>query len=516
MLRIAMGMLMVLGLSAMEDLAAQAPAVPADAPAAAPAPPAPASPARVSYKQEPDLDPKGERNKLTALRNAKDSVVKGQSTFAQQQAQIKEYYENQFRSMTRIDRLAGMERFHRGITGDLAANNPELSRYIRAEGLTFMKSVVDPKNNYHPASKYAAALVLGNLNTNEALAVLVQEIGNPQQIDAVRVGALVGILRYAELARVPGAQPVPDSAKEAIRKSMISLALARQVPETRAVDAHQWMRRRSLEILGTLGFAGPQGKESLVAVAEVLGDPAAPFAVRLSAAEGLGVTKVESSDAQINTQLLKGLGSLAAHVCFDEVKRAAKLLTSGYEFEGAGGGYGGGGMRMEGGPGMPGGMPGGGYGRGGMRGAQGGRGGAYGGGYGYGAAAGGRGGSSRAVVGPDGKKIADPELLRFRRRLIHTLSILRQSLAAIMNEPQKDLIANFDKALADILKKLSGKADKTDPAGEEEPRFDKVVKAVDTLRIGSLHAAITALYRPEGAAPAATEEAPAESDSDSA
>lgn len=192
------------------------------------------------------------------------------------------------------------------------------------------------KGNYHPMARYNAMLFICQLNTKEAsfvgdksppvpylqgLADAIQEYGDPKQIDAVRIAALVGMLRHATLDRQLVDQ---QSALGGLRGQIIGLSLAlvnaKEAPAGRTQGGHDWMRRRAVEILGTLGDLGPGG-EVVTALQTVLGDDEAPISLRCCAAESLGRLEYPENTTINVADVAKTMGAVAAHVCYDEIGR---------------------------------------------------------------------------------------------------------------------------------------------------------------------------------------------------
>lgn len=131
-------------------------------------------------------------------------------------------------------------------------------------------------DEYHPAVRYNAMLMLGDLNSTEAVRVgqnqappvpllpalisMLDEFESEEQIDAVRVAAMIGILRHVELApfRSEG-QSLPASLTTRIIEPMIALVQAETSPDGRSPEGHEWMQRQAIEILGAFGKEGEEG-----------------------------------------------------------------------------------------------------------------------------------------------------------------------------------------------------------------------------------------------------------------
>lgn len=249
--------------------------------------------------------------------------------------------------------------------------------------LTYQAMIPLIRGNYHPAVRCNAMLMLGQLNSQDALfigdkkrppvprieslKVMLDELANPQQIDGVKVTALVGILRHVEIDRQladtpPGApRRLVGAAENLIADAMVKLVNEKQVPEGRSQEGHDWIRRLAIKILGHLGSPG-QNNSVVTALDGVLTDINTAVSLRCAAAEALGRLKLPANANIAVPDTAKKLASVAVFACKHEAQRVEDQETreAKDKLQGAGGGpYGMGGGYMEGGYGamMPGGMP---------------------------------------------------------------------------------------------------------------------------------------------------------------
>jgi len=103
----------------------------------------------------------------------------------------------------------------------------------------------------------------------------------PDQLDAVKVAALVGIVRHAKLGGITGVD---------LRKQVtdVMLELARQESwPGRSDDGHAWMRSLACEVLGLLESTGDKNEVS-TALVGITADSDSPFFLRTAAATSLG------------------------------------------------------------------------------------------------------------------------------------------------------------------------------------------------------------------------------------
>jgi len=123
------------------------------------------------------------------------------------------------------------------------------------------------------------------------------------------VAALRGIWRHAALG-------IPN---EQNRDNVIALtgqlAAARSAPG-RTAAGHAWMRRRAIEILGTLGVPG-EDSETARLLAEIISQESNPLSVRLAAADALGRLRATDETSIDTNSTAVSLGKLALQVCKD-------------------------------------------------------------------------------------------------------------------------------------------------------------------------------------------------------
>lgn len=158
--------------------------------------------------------------------------------------------------------------------------------------------------NYHPAVRYNAMLIIGELNSREAVTsggnpsppealaeareFMLAELTNPKQIDAVRLAALIGLQRHADLnASRPADRRLPAGVRDKIVKQLLPLAADTKVPANRTVEGHAWMRERVVEILAAYGATGYDDEVARL-MHKILRDTNEPFTLRFAAAQGLG------------------------------------------------------------------------------------------------------------------------------------------------------------------------------------------------------------------------------------
>ena len=204
-----------------------------------------------------------------------------------------------------------------------------------------MTSIV--RENYHPAARYNAMLLIGMLNSSEAVTVgdakgppvplifalkfMLDELNNPQQLDAVRVAALIGIQRHVRIDRdLPDANRrlVRNNAETMIVDAMTNLLNAKEPPEGRTAAGHAWMQRQAAEVLGLLGSVG-QGNRVVTTLEQVIADDARPIALRCAAADALGQLSFPADSNLDAVAIAKKLGVAAVLACYEEIQRVEEV-----------------------------------------------------------------------------------------------------------------------------------------------------------------------------------------------
>lgn len=224
------------------------------------------------------------------------------------------------------DYAASLEGFRKEVRTDLLnAKSGPIHDHLNSLVLDYMK--VRATGHYHPATRFNAMLMIGELNGVEArkspvplpaaLPVLVSALGDPQQIDAVKVGALVGVLRHLEL----GAIKAPDDVK-AVGDAALAVAGSKR-PPGRSADGHAWMRKLAAEVLGGLGAVGDKGVVATT-LAGMVAEAATPFYARCSAAEALGKLTYPADAGLDASKFSVPLGRLAVDACTAEAKAQAE------------------------------------------------------------------------------------------------------------------------------------------------------------------------------------------------
>ena len=285
---------------------------------------APAAPLRPNIGTKPylvvpvDDAQKRERNNVMG-------ILRNQKFEAGQEEAFDNYYRRYFLPRwTQPSNISSLPLLRRELRNNLlmGKTGPPHTR-LNAIILDYMGKMA--KANVHPAARVNAMLMIGELNELEpvragdapvplsaALPVLLNTIDDQQQIDPVKVAALVGVTRHAQFGRL-----TPE-ATTAIQRTMIQLASSSGAP-ARSADGHAWMRALAAKTLGLLGSLGENGAVPRL-LASLVQDQQLDMLVRCQAAAALGNLNYGGGAGLNVSQLIGALGQLAADAIGEEAK----------------------------------------------------------------------------------------------------------------------------------------------------------------------------------------------------
>ncbi len=188
--------------------------------------------------------------------------------------------------------------------------------------LAMMQKIV--AGNYHPAARYNAMLLLGDLNQKEpvsgrgavprpeVLPVMLAALADARQIDAVKLAALIGILRHAENLPTPA-----DRAQvQQVQAAMLGIVGQKQPPAGRSAEGQAWFRGRAMDVLAALGPTSADAK-LVQQLAGMTADSTETLSLRCLAARTLGRFAPAAKSMDLSA-LASDLGRLAADVCKQE------------------------------------------------------------------------------------------------------------------------------------------------------------------------------------------------------
>ncbi len=274
---------------------------------------------------------------LNAQKGLKDQIILGNAGFGANRPAIDNWYRQYlFPSMATENLMGEIGEKRESLARDLEmAKDPALHQYLT--DLTYDEMTRRISENYHPFVKYNAMLVIGlNLNLTEkrpaerlpavrlpkAFDFLFDELRKPDQSDAMRTAAMVGIERHARLLRFrPQDQPIPDGQRAELATLMHTLLNEKTPPAGRDANTQVWFRRRAADILGEIGLVG-DNRAIFDSLVKIVGDAEEPLSMRCTAAKSLGrlnYTNVTGIDPLATS---RQLGALAAQACRVEETRA--------------------------------------------------------------------------------------------------------------------------------------------------------------------------------------------------
>lgn len=295
---------------------------------AAPSPP-------VKYQQDiSDDDYKKAADRARKEKSIIRKILQAQTFAAGQEAQFDAFYSGfALPRWTVPENYATLPEFRRELRGDLFSGKSG-PPYDRLLGLVFDYMTKISGSGYHPAVRFNATMMLGDLNVQElppgsreriqpypgSLKALIGAIRSSDS-DAVRVAALLGIHRHAGLgiadAQVREGQLIP-----------LLLDLAKSAPPAgRSSDGHAWLRALAIDILATLHAVGPSGRPVapsgavVGALVGIVGDKNAPTLTRCAAARALGAFDYKGFNALTPSQLATPIGQMAVEFCTAELAK---------------------------------------------------------------------------------------------------------------------------------------------------------------------------------------------------
>jgi len=265
---------------------------------------------------------------------------------------FKGYY---FIGMTNTDPLAlgqlgetRVDLFRRYIN---AAKSPAARDHLIGLTLNTMTSIA--KGPYHPAARYNAALIIGQLDQQAgvkplpaATETLVSLLESDKVSTPVKSAALVGLQRHTAL----GVEP---PLAERITAAALAMANRAEPPEDVTVRVYGWIKRQAAQVLANQFAKGitPPVHSAFVAM---ISDEKSDLDDRCDAAGLLVPTMYQNAQGIDAEAMMTALGRLAREVLEIESEDAEEYLeevVAAGEFAPAGGGYGGEGRMGYGGRG---------------------------------------------------------------------------------------------------------------------------------------------------------------------
>lgn len=191
--------------------------------------------------------------------------------------------------------------------------------------LTLKKMEQIATGNFHPWARINAAIMVAELNESEpngpplkkALPPLMKWASDPQLPDIVRIPAMRGLVHHASTPNALAAQDRPK-----LQAAMLVIAKQHTATPEQSLDGHEWIMRRSIDVLAALG--DPGAKNAVIdELLKIVDDEAAPRSARAGAAKASAKILVKPPKDFDAEGYAKSLGKLAVAAYKAELADAA-------------------------------------------------------------------------------------------------------------------------------------------------------------------------------------------------
>jgi hypothetical protein len=243
--------------------------------------------------------------------------------------------------LTRVEELFDAPKMRQQIRGDLevAGRAPESHTHDRIVhlALKYLPLIVNDRS-FHAGARYNALLMVGELNSQErqrigattpeqalteALPLLLEwlEVGSKNKErheDIIPVGTLIGILRHASL----GIKDEP--LRQRTVAAALHLASQSMAPLHRTADGHDWIRRRSVQVLGwaVSPDQSPIDGQAATFLLAAMDDSNNSLKLQVEAALAWSVMAARTDDYRIPSVVLSKYTDLAARIIEASLKDA--------------------------------------------------------------------------------------------------------------------------------------------------------------------------------------------------
>lgn len=251
-----------------------------------------------------------------------DVFQKGTFADAQQRQALTQFVDLYFQRMRLTENVGTLTRIRnyeilKELRSIAQARSPEAHEAMVQMILQRCRQWIDD-GSLPMALRYNAVLLLGDLNRTEppptglgkaeplpdALPLLLAIYRDASRPDALRVGALVGIARHAE-------EGIAERQRaDEVRTLMLATLQDKTGPADRSPEAHEYLRRRAIDVLGALRQPGTVG-EVPAALVGVLDDAQEPLRTRLAAARALGRLDYGAASTLNFSKIAHSLANLA-------------------------------------------------------------------------------------------------------------------------------------------------------------------------------------------------------------
>lgn len=265
---------------------------------------------------------------LKGLQNEVRDILRSETFPAGKKEVFDQYFREYFLPRwTQRKNLTTFPQLRRDLKNSLSTRPGEVHDHAIATVLEFMKNLV--AGPYDPAVQINAILIIGDLNETElipgstrtkplpaALRVLRETVENTEQSDALRVAAMIGILRHISLG-------ISDEAtRKSLTQAMLKLAAA-EIPSGPGAAGADWLHGQVIDALGRLGAVGENNSVFKAILDSVVNENRSlSFSTRCIAAEAMGhLNYAGAKEIDVMDTAVK-LAQFVVKTCDDEVRRA--------------------------------------------------------------------------------------------------------------------------------------------------------------------------------------------------
>ena len=256
----------------------------------------------------------------------------GENTITNQQLLSGWYQKYHFALMTQADNMGDIDlrrlEFIKELTTFCTDN--DIHSYV-VDQIVFPQMKLFLQENFHPAVKYNAMLIIGQLNsqvvvTNEgrsvpaplpaALTLMVDAIKAGTETDAILLASWIGVLRHVRLDRIN--QQIATNDIVAIAGEAMKLLNQATPPANRSAGGQVWLQRRAIDVLAMIG---QDDQKILPKILSIMQDEKIAMSLRLTAARALKYFNYSPSTQVPVESTSNALGALIVRICRNEIDR---------------------------------------------------------------------------------------------------------------------------------------------------------------------------------------------------
>ena len=210
--------------------------------------------------------------------------------------------------------------------------------------LTFNTMSAIATENYHPAARVNALLMIGRLDSRRgdrsaggaaptpyepAMNFLLDFVEDANNEDHLKITAMVGILRHAQLRPVGSSNPLTGT----VRARLSALAqtwMQAPVDGFAKKDGKYWMRRQGVQLIGNMRDPGSNAGNA-VELAKLVADENEQFYIRLDAVEAIGKLNNLNAGQLDLVDVSKSIGKFVSSQAETDARFIEETVRSIYE-----------------------------------------------------------------------------------------------------------------------------------------------------------------------------------------